>query len=59
MSFVAGEAESMVRKGGLYVNYERVESTDEKFSKDKHIIAGNATIIRIGKITFVFKCTHF
>ncbi len=44
-----GEAESMVRKGGLYVNFERVKSADEVFSKDRHIVAGNTTLIRIGE----------
>ena len=38
----------MVRKGGLYVNYERVASTDEMFHKDRHLLAGNTTHIRIG-----------
>ena len=41
----------MVRMGGLYVNFERMESTDEMFNKDKHVVAENTTIIRIGETT--------
>lgn len=44
-----GEAESMVRKGGLYVNFERVQSADELFYQDKHVLVGNTTLVRIGQ----------
>ena len=51
----AGETESMVRKGGLYVNFERVESTDELFDKEKHVLTGGTTIIRIGESAMSFQ----
>ena len=38
----------MVRKGGLYVNHVRMESIDERFSKDKHVLTGDITVVRIG-----------
>lgn len=56
MRLHAGETESMVRKGGLYVNFERVQSTDELFSKEKHVLAGSTTVIRIGKLVVGVWC---
>ena len=55
----------MVRKGGLYINFERVKSTDELFCRDQHILAGDTSVIRIGnvglscalrKLFYILKC---
>ena len=50
MHACAGEAESMVRKGGLYVNFERLLSTDEVFDNTRHLLSGNTTHVRIGEL---------
>ena len=47
-----------MRKGGLYVNFERVPSTGELFQKEKHVLLGRTTIVRIGELVDVSHYSH-
>ena len=43
-----GDAEFMVRSGGLYLNFERVQSVEDVFIPDRHILPSGASVFRIG-----------
>ncbi len=43
-----GGAESMVAKRGLYLNFERVQSSEAEFCPDQHILPSGTTVFRIG-----------
>jgi hypothetical protein len=49
----------MARKGGLYVNFERVQSTEEPFSKEDHVLASGTSVIRIGELHHTHKADHY
>ena len=38
-----------MKLGGLYLNFERVQSAGELFCPDQHILPSSTTVFRIGK----------
>lgn len=39
----------MIRSGALYVNLKKVESIDEEWSQDNHVMKDLFTVVRIGQ----------
>ena len=48
--FCVGHAESLIKRGGLYVNLARVDSGLERVDMAGHLLVGNMTILRVGKL---------
>ena len=40
--------ESLVTRGGLYINSVRVESVSEKINPERHLLSGGITVLRVG-----------
>lgn len=49
-------ARNLVKEGGLYLNSVRATSAEALVSKDKHLLAGNITIVRVGESTSTSPC---
>lgn len=45
-----------MKAGGLYLNSVRATSAEALVSKDKHLLAGNITVVRVGEST---STSHF
>ena len=41
-------AQSLQKSGGLYLNFIRVGSAGEVVSRERHLLAGDITIVRVG-----------
>lgn len=52
-SLYIDHAESLVARGGLYVNSVRMEGATEKVCPDRHLLGGAITILRIGKYVYL------
>ena len=48
---LVGYAESLVNRGGLYINLVRVGTTEEMVDRDIHLLVGNITLLRVGEYT--------
>ncbi len=46
---VGRSVEQLVRDGAVWVNLVRVPSMEERVDSNNHLLAGNITLIRIGK----------
>ena len=53
-SLCIDHAESLVARGGLYVNSVRIESVNEKVCPDRHLLGGAITVLRIGNYIVCF-----
>ena len=46
---VPGDAERIIKAGGVYINHRRVQQPDFVLIPGEHILSNNITLIRVGE----------
>ena len=49
VDFAPGDAERIIKSGGVYVNHRQVQQPDFVLLPGEHILSNNITLIRVGE----------
>lgn len=52
--YLAADAKRIITEGGMYLNFEKMNSPQSVIVPDRHILSNGATLIRIGKKHFSY-----